>query len=175
MDVTGTKPTLLTIGPSHALAQWRNVLISIWRDTPTILAAENKGRLYRSVLGKGRSTFGIITIIEAKTPLPDMETRKVMVAVMVESARWIVCTAAVMEATGLKGATVRSVLTGLTLAARTSHPMKIFSSLEEASVWVADEAGRNQTPPLLSKDLTNAVLTFRRAIQGCTAAHEVRL
>jgi hypothetical protein len=175
MDVTGTKPTLLTIGPSYALAQWRNVLLGLWRDTPTIPAVEDIGRHYRRVMGKSHNAFGIITIIEARTPLPDLETRKVMVSLMSDTARSVACMAGVTEATGLKNATVRSVLTALSLAARAHHPTKIFSGLEEASVWIAEEAGRNQKPPLLSKDLTNAILTFRRAIQGCTAAHEVRL
>lgn len=175
MSDVASKPTLLTIGQAHAVARFRNVLATVWRDESSVKAAEDIGEQYRRAMTGAGERFAIVVVIEAQTPLPGDDVRRTVLEVMERHASSIACMTAVLEVSGLRGAAMRSVLAALSLASRAPYLTKICATVTEAAEWISTETPCKEGPPLTADSIESFITAFRAAIKGRTKASEVKL
>lgn len=70
--------------------------------------------------------------------------------------------AIVLDEEGFKATVVRSVVTGLCMAARTTHPTRVFPRLEPASEWItAMLLARNQDVSSRLASVMHELRTYR--------------
>jgi hypothetical protein len=64
------------------------------------------------------------------------EARKAITELVQKYDKWISGSAVVCEGTGFRATAVRSVVTAINMASRSSHPSKVFASSEPALRWL---------------------------------------
>lgn len=105
---------------------------------------------------------GYMTIIEEGCPAPPEDVRNASMKFMQRLGPKLVGVAAVIEGGGLRSATIRAVMTGITLFTRAAQPTKHFADIAAASDWLAQEL-KTANKPVPANTITGAVDRLRRS------------
>ena len=116
-----------------------NALFVRWRATPTLAPLQQiLERVQAAAQASGRP-IAFVMEIDASVGAPEAEFRRRSVDAVERVGASIACLAVVLRTTGLRAAILRSVITGITMLAKRSFPVRVIPSLhEEARTWVAD-------------------------------------
>ncbi len=138
-------------------ASLRNVCVVVWNSKPTrALFEHQREALAMSVLRHpGRALF--LCIVSSKADPPEQDVRDASVKMLLGHERKLAGCACVIEGTGFRAAITRTVLTGMTLVARTPTPIAFFDHVAAACSWLQPRAGRSLT------DLVGQLETIRKA------------
>ncbi|MFO0551497.1 MAG: hypothetical protein U0271_24120 [Polyangiaceae bacterium] len=147
------------------IAECQSIAINFWRGIPHRAdwqeAVRHLGSLHR------RFPAGIFALVVFPLP-PTLSIREIEFdrKEMEIVARQFVALgrgcASVIEGSGFVGATVRSVVSGLTLITRPPFPSRIFDSVTEAIHWLAPQVMPRPTPSFM-RELDLAVTSAREA------------
>ncbi len=159
-----SQPRITALEPGFATGHWHDLFIGVWRGTPTLEAVAEWSRQYDHMAARHPIGFLSIVVIEAHTPIPDGATRKALTAVMDRLGSNVRAMAAVQEASGFVGATVRSVLLLLTNMSTGPYPRRIFGSCQDAARWLALHKN-GQAAPMSAEQVVAAVASFRALLK----------
>lgn len=130
------------------IVTWAGVLANRWRATPTKAKLEILGRHQRQ-LAKA-SVGGRIVVVTVLSPdaglLLTSEARKEAEALAKAGRELLLGLAQVVEGEGFLAAAARAVMSGIQLAVRAGHPVKVFGTLDEALPWVSELLRTNGSP-----------------------------
>ena len=119
----------------HILAEWKNVSIAIWRFRTTVTSVHRFVAQQKRLATEFGEPIGLLQIVEDTAVPPEKAEREVLGNMLRGGREHIAASAVVHEGEGLKASIVRSVVTGLHMAARPAFPHKIFKDQAEALTW----------------------------------------
>lgn len=107
-------------------------------EAPTLPIVSAMGRAYAKAAALDQKIAHLCLIEHAAGLLPPGEARDAIGSLMQRFDKRLAAAALVYEAQGFKATVVRSVATGLAMASRITHPMRVFAELPAACSWVAE-------------------------------------
>ncbi|MEW5853876.1 MAG: hypothetical protein AB2A00_34195 [Myxococcota bacterium] len=146
---------------SHAIGTWRNLVLSLWRVTPTVEQVEKLRRAVNTALARHPKGMGLVVIAQLPASPPAEDARKSFIALTEEAQSGMKAAAVVAEGKGFGAAVVRSVTTGVVLLARSRVPTRVFAESPEASAWLSDELGRAHAGCGSATELEAAIQALR--------------
>lgn len=135
------------VGPLH---------ISVWDAAVTTEHARNAATLL-TTLAKSEPRVLVLAVLGPNTPPPDGAVRDIFASEFARLGNRVMAVANVIEGQGFRAAAMRAVVTGLTLVVRANHPQKACATVEEGSLWIAEQSEGAVT----ASDITRAVLQLR--------------
>jgi hypothetical protein len=134
--------------------------VSIWEGIST----PEKARAAASLLARMANTepsLLVLAVLGPDVPPPDGEVREILTRQLRESGDRVCAMANVIEGRGFRAATVRAVLTGMSLVLRTQRPDRVCDSVEEGASFLASLSdGR-----LTASDVIQAVTQLRERMR----------
>jgi hypothetical protein len=143
----------------HLIATWSNVVILIWRKETTGVGVAGLQSVYDNHALQNRSGVFLTTIVEEQAETPTQEIRKALARFLEKGGGRTLLSAVVHEGSGFRAAFVRSIVTGVSLLAKLPYPHKVFSSVNEATVWFRVNAPVPQA--WTEEDLLEAIRELR--------------
>lgn len=135
-------PRITALERSFITGYWSNLFIGVWRDVVTVADVHEWSRQFDHMLARHPKGFVVISIVEARAPIPDARAREALAGTM-NRAAGVRAMAGVQEATGFTGAAVRCVLLALNNMTSKPYPCRVFRGLEEAAPWLAPYVDAN--------------------------------
>jgi hypothetical protein len=117
------------------IATWRNIVM--WVGGGEASAAEI--RLLHKTLDHVPDKAALMLWLPDKAPLPDSEGRTAASRLFREGGPKITAFAVITEGGGFWASAVRSIVTGLNLAARSRFAFKSFDAIESATPWLLEK------------------------------------
>jgi len=106
----------------------------------------------------------VLTIVEASATLPDAKPRQAIAEMFRRGEDWIQASALIFEATGFFAATIRSVVTGITLAAKQKFPHRVFDRVDPAARFVEQEQRSAPNRRWTAYQISEIVADLRRQV-----------
>jgi hypothetical protein len=154
---------LLHCDPDLALGTSKDIFFCLWRDKTTLPGVEKLRTTFASY-ARDRDGTALVTTIAAGADLhPTAAARDELAAWLRSVGDQLVISALVFEGSGFMAATVRSVVTGLTLLARQPFPHKVFGDIDAATLWFED-ATKTSAKKYDAERVREAARTFRRLV-----------
>lgn len=153
---------LETHDDAHGVGTWRNVLVAVWRTETRAAAVERVSQ----VLGARAATHrdvALLQVVEAGATAPDVDARRAISGMLKRHASVIRCSAVVYEGDGFRAATLRAVVTGISLLSRPSYPHVVFGSTIAAINWTARHFSHDG--PVWAEQARNAVGELRSLLE----------
>lgn len=131
-------------GDGIATAQFGHVFVAIWRDA----VIESRFNIQRQGLDKAISRYpddsAFLCLIEESAKPPDEKLRRASYDMVNEHRNSLKCVACVIEGSGFKAATARSVLSGMVLlSGRREPPLSVFATVNAAGQWMNERVTMN--------------------------------
>jgi hypothetical protein len=121
----------------QALGSCGNVFVTVLRQPMTIEAVEPLKRESNKMSQRFGGKFVSLAIIEpTASSSPSPEVREATASFARESN--ILAAAIVIEGTGFRPATTRTLVAGMYLVIKKSYPHKILATPEEGAVWLVE-------------------------------------
>jgi hypothetical protein len=117
------------------VAQWCNVLITHWSDTPTVPPLEVCQKASFELASRFPPGIVVFNVITSNITLPSAEVRKKSSEVLATTGGHVRCTATIILGEGFWASAARAMLAGITLMSRQRHPHKVFGSIADAAAW----------------------------------------
>lgn len=129
-------------------------------QTATMAIVAAMGRAYAKAATRFEK-IAHLCVVEAGAPLlPGGEARSNLGALIQRFDSRLAAAAIVYEEEGFRATAVRSIVTGLCMAARTTHPTRVFSDLDAGCQWTSSLLP--QAHQLTAEQLLAAVHELRR-------------
>ena len=152
---------MLFVDPDLALMTWRNIYVVVWRNETSPTASTMVHQRCEEFAKRHPEGVGMLTVVTSTAPMPPSESRDRLARFMREGT-YVKASAVAFEGTGFRAAAIRSVVTGLTLLAKQAFPHRIFSTLEDASGWLATSLSDRGFGNATGIELCDAVATARQ-------------
>ena len=138
-----------------------NLLLLIWRAPPSMDGVTAVQRGFERLRDGGIGDIGFVTLValDAAGGNPPTDVRNALTTVVRENDAEIKASILVFEGTGFRSAIVRSIVTAIQLAGKTSFPTSVVSSVNEGVVWL--EKKMNGSMPCTGEELRAAIGTLR--------------
>lgn len=118
---------------NYAYGHSGRVVVALWRGRTTADAVEKGWKLVNS---RANSAL-LLTIIEARAALPDRDALAQLARFLAVAQARVSRSAAVIEAEGFRGATIRALISGLALLAKPAFPHRVFADVASAAEFLA--------------------------------------
>jgi hypothetical protein len=128
--------TALYVGHDHAATLFHGVLFMIVQNDPGSDVLQHQAAWIRRMKAEAPEGSAFLVVLRSDVPPPPDTARALIKRVFQEFSKVVVAGAMVVEGKGFLGSALRSVLTMLSMAARPSYPLKVFSSVPEACNWL---------------------------------------
>lgn len=146
MEKNNSQLTIIRDHPLLFTAIWSDAVIWFWRsklDDELIDLMERDVATVRKRMTTDYVAFAFL-FGEKREP-PSEKTRKRMAEILKHSTSNLVARAIVLESEGFKATVTRGAITDINVAAqRRDVPQQTFSSVREATGWLAQSLGRDQ-------------------------------
>jgi serine/threonine protein kinase len=156
----GAGRTIVPLSADEAvvLAGWRNVVVSIWRASPSAATIARVAQALDAFAAKQPAGIVMIAVLEGERAIPTEETRKLLAHDMKMRERYTRAIAFVYEGEGFVAASARSVASGIVLASGRKGA-RTFASTTEAVAWLSQMRMLKGTPP---QELLDVIEKVRR-------------
>lgn len=126
----------------HLFATWKDLLIAVWRGDTTLSGVQLGQHFFKEHMHAHAHAAGVLllTVIESDAPAPGSQERAALGKLLDSGKGGTRRSAVVYEGTGFRAATVRSVVTGLSLFSRPPYPHKIFATVPDAAFFLCEGA-----------------------------------
>lgn len=117
--------------------RWGSLLVAQYRDVTLIEQIRRWGELQRDQVSRS-GTFGTLTFVTSASIRAGDDVRSHARAMADEFKSTARANAVVVPERSLSAAAFRSILTGISLASRSSVPQSTFRDTREALAWLAE-------------------------------------
>jgi hypothetical protein len=140
------------------LGAWSNMAITDLRGAVRREHIGDIARCYRSLQKQYPKGLAVVTLIPGGTPMGDASIRSESSKMLEDFAGVLQHVSIVLEGSGIWAATMRTVLRGMTIVARTPYTVKVHDEVESAARALAPliEGGPSD------RDVIDVVQRFRR-------------
>ncbi|MBX7081445.1 MAG: hypothetical protein K1X88_19750 [Nannocystaceae bacterium] len=149
----------------HTIAQWRNVLFTVWRQEITVAALEASRVASHDLARSHAGGLLVFNVVREGLPIPGGEVRRKASSVLGETSGHVRCTATVIEGEGFWTSAARAIVASITLLSRAAHPHRVFATIDEAATW----AMKHVVGEPAASELASVAASLREA--GSGAAH----
>jgi hypothetical protein len=139
-------------GPTEVIAKSGDCLLVAISET---LSATGVGAIRRGFeeIASEHARFGYLSHVDGKVGASmDSRARKLMADVVGRHSPRIAAAAIAVSGQGFRATVVRSVLTGIHLASRASHPLRVFANLDGALNWYDARFPTRKTAPVVLRE-----------------------
>jgi hypothetical protein len=171
----GAQSIIEVVHDDYCMATWQRVFNDIWRVNTTVDGVRHLQSGFDALARETSGGLGLLTVVEAKAPLPPADARKALARFLSSASPRIKLSAVVFEGDGFRAAGVRGVVTGLTLMARPSYPHKIFSTVLGACQWFGKNFADHGKPVLDAVEMLAAIANLRHRIAVTDLSSDTRL
>jgi hypothetical protein len=134
--------SVITADDEWAFVRWRNLLIVVWRRTPSHERARLLGAQIRSIAAeKDRPVLQLVAVVERDVHAPDAEARGAIQNDLRALGSQVGSLSALVLAEGFVGAAVRASMTGMSLFLRQRYPVGVHRTVADTGAWVAARMG----------------------------------
>ena len=121
------------------VARSDDLLMAVWWDAPTVAQMDVIGNALALLARRGRGPTAFVQYVIAGTPRFSSDVRqKAQDLTRAGNAK---ATAHVIEIQGMAGSAARAFLSALMLVTQRDKRVRVFSTPQEAAVWLTDELG----------------------------------
>jgi hypothetical protein len=132
---------VLSSGADHVIGRIeRSLMLCCWRDEPTLQAFSVCDSALRRAKELGEKA-SLLVIIEDGAKPPNAAFRDKSAVTLADLDRHLSASATVVATSGMLGAAIRSILTGISLVSRRNHPTKSFREVQDACAWLSKYVG----------------------------------
>jgi hypothetical protein len=121
------------------LGSWNSFNALVWMRSATLDVCARVEKALVARFESNRQLMSTVHVIVADAGPPQPDARDELEAINARLAHTVACGAVVMERGGLVGLALRSVVTGLIIAAPKHYRVKVFDAIEPCASWVADQ------------------------------------
>jgi hypothetical protein len=126
------------------VAAWDRVVLVAWRANTTVALLRRAEQALHLHASSGSEPVLLLTVVEATAPLPQIEARVELVALLKRANGCVERSGLVFEGEGFRAASVRAVVAGLSLFSRPDYPHRVFGNVRSAARFLA--GGKSGTP-----------------------------
>jgi hypothetical protein len=137
-----------------AIMSMGNLCVAVWMTDPSVEAVNAISDVYRDLYERYPDGFVVCVIVENAVPLPEEPVRKAISGAMKGVQSRVIGMCGVQEATGFRGAALRSVITALVMMSRVPYKTATVATVAEASNWLAPFLVPGTTPAQISSAIT---------------------
>jgi hypothetical protein len=159
--VRDARATVLDSSTTYAFGKVENIFISVWRGANTAFSLGQQSRLLQEFVARHRKNAAFVCVIEPSSPKPSPEYRDQMVDTLKAAGKDLNCVAVVAEGDGLRSASVRAILTAVSLLRSQAQPTNFFAEAKAAQKWMS---GLLKLP--LELNLAKEVEAIRAHVKG---------
>lgn len=146
----------------YALANWRNVLMVVWRKNTTRAAVNDTSIWCDRLAVPWPDGVFLLTIIQQGAAPPSPDARRALASYM-KSCPYIVGSAVTIEGKGFRSALVRGVVTSLSLLAEQPFPHQVCPLPAAVELFAA--ISRKRRMAFDAGEATRALLALRAKIE----------
>lgn len=128
-------------GNDLTIASYGQICAALWNTKPTLALFEEQRAALEACTRRYPGQTLFLCVVSASADPPDKPVRDASALMIKEHAADLLGCACVIEGTGFRAAITRSVLTGMTLLARTPVPIAFFERISGAAEWLRPRAG----------------------------------
>jgi hypothetical protein len=143
------------------LGSWNTFNALVWLRPATLDVCAQVERALEARFESHHQLMSTVHVIVADAGPPQQDARDELEAINARLAHTVACGAVVIERGGLMGVALRSVITGLIIAAPKHYRVKVFDSLELCAPWVTSEHQRATSKPV-EPDAVLHLLSYAR-------------
>jgi hypothetical protein len=132
-------PELRAVRDDISIMTWRNLLVGVWTDRPTFGGVAELRSQFESMHVQCPAGFACCIIVEKDIsgPLPEEAVRNAIAELNKEFQNDLLGLCGVQEASGFRGAAIRSVFTALLIMSRMPCKTTTVATTREAADWLA--------------------------------------
>ena len=145
-DKPSERTIVLESSASWALATRGRMIVTVWRSEVTLDRVNAVDRAILALIPRcGGWGYGSITVIEPGISMTMRDdARKASTELQQRHANHMKCSGYLVEGAGFLTATVRTMMAGMHLLTRSSHPIRVFGTLSDLAAWVAPHVELDQ-------------------------------
>lgn len=113
--------------------------LSIW-DAAATREPALKAIEVLAALGRQEDRVLVMAVLGPNTPPPDNVVRDLFAAEFGRLGKRVAAVANVIEGSGFRAATMRAVVTGLTLVIRAGHPQRACPTIDDGALFIAEHS-----------------------------------
>lgn len=132
-------------GNELTLATYGRVCVAIWNTKPTQALFEEQRTALAATTRRHPGQTLFLCVVSVKADPPDPPERDASAKMIKDHAQDLLGCACVIEGTGFRASITRSVLTGMTLLARSPVPQAFFERISGAEDWLRPRVGHSLT------------------------------
>ncbi len=133
---------LISVDYDHIVSVEENLIVLIWKDTPTVVGVEAFRTAFRRMRAKYPKSkeVTVMAIVDQHVGVrpPPEPVRTGLTETYKGNEASIASSVLVFEGTGLAASIVRSVVTAINFTIRPPYPMNIVSTVEDGAQWIAN-------------------------------------
>jgi hypothetical protein len=128
--------------PDAVFAGWGRVVLVIWRGTTSVAELRRAEQFLGEHVARCKDFVLALTLVDARAPLPSLESRRALIALLQRANGKVERSALVVEGDWLRATSVRAVVAGVSFFSRPNYPHRVFVSLLSAArfLGVAEDA-----------------------------------
>ncbi len=154
---------VIEVDEDHVMGTWAEFLIMVWR-VKTLLPAVQRAKLVMRELAKAHPNgIASLAIVEQTALPPEQDVRRELSALLSGGAGHVKSSSVVHEGTGFKAATVRGVVTALSMFGKLPFPHVIHATVSESAEWHMKNL-QKPTAGISARGLCQAVDDLRNAL-----------
>jgi len=115
------------------IAVWDRVVVAVFRGRTTVAGLRRGREVIAQHSAACNGPILLLTLIEANAPLPHLDARVEIIALLKEANGKVERSGIVFEGEGFRASTVRAIVAGVSLFSRPEFPHRIFASVGSAA------------------------------------------
>jgi hypothetical protein len=142
-------PDLRTADAVYRMGCVQNVVLQVWRERATVERVHATRELVRDVHARYPGQVAMLVRVIDGCGLPEPRTTRAFSRLLREVEPEVQGVAVVLEGGGFWAATMRALVSSVTLMARSGPPTRVYGDLREASeaLWdLLDQNGASRVP-----------------------------
>ncbi len=136
-------PDLRVADSVYRMGRVRNVVVQVWRERATVDRVQATRELVREVNAEHPGQVAMLVRVVDGCGLPEPRTTRTFSRLLREVEPEVQGVAVVLEGSGFWAATMRALISSITLMARSGPPTRIYGDLREASEALYDLLEQN--------------------------------
>lgn len=159
-------PTLLAAKPGRfCTGYYRGVSLIYWHDQATKDAIESIRTLTRHMIQANPEGHSNVAFVRDGVPAPEPELRDLFSHVFDGKITDVRCVAIVVEGGGFWASSLRTAITGISMAAENRPRISLHTTLEEAASWLAPAHSAATGTVIATSELRTALRDARAAME----------
>ncbi len=130
--------TIQAATKDYLFATWERVMLALYCGETTSLSVRVGQRIFDEHAKSFPDGILLLTVVEEQAPMPTSDARDALGQLLKSGTGRTRRSAVVYEGNGFRAATVRSVVTGITVLSRPPFPHKIFATVADAVGFLAE-------------------------------------